>query len=367
MSKLAVLLVPVMLLSLLVGAAGCGEDKKSPTPTSTPSPTTVPTATPAPTAAPTPTPEPITLKLGHSIPPGHNTDLVAQEFARLVEEYTEGRVLVDIYPNGALFGAEELWEALHTGSMDAYVESSWWIQAWVPDVYAFFTDGLWESWEHGYAVMEDGRVPQALTDLIEAAGDVKVLRVLPAGLMLGDITKDREITHLKDLDGLRTNTSPGTPPMPIHEYAGLTAVPIAMEETSIAFMQGIIDSVTMTPTVLRQGQFYETGKHIFWRPGSFRTNLCLMNSDTWESLPVDIREILMNQVGPELESFSQGLYEDSEAADIEFLGEQVETVNWMTPEKYWAAVQDIPITKLQLLMISPRILDVIQELRPSAQ
>lgn len=349
MRKLAILLVPFLLLSLVLGVVGCGSEEGE---------------------TPTLTPTSITLKLAHSVPLGHTTDLVAQEFARLVEEYTEGQILVDIYHSAALFEAEVLWEALNTGAMDVYVESSWWISSWVSSVYAFYMDGLWESWEHGYAVMDDGRVSQILTDLAEESGQVKMLRVLPAGIMLGHITKDREITHLTDLAGLRTNTSPGYPSMPIHEYAGLEAIPIAYEETTIAFTQGIIDSVCMTPTVLRQGHYYDIGKHIFWRPGSFRTNLCMMNKEVWESLPADIQDILINQVAPELEDFSQSLYQKSESDDIEFLGEQVETVHWMTPEQaaeFWEGVKDHPTMQVQMLIVDPRILEIIGELRPSAQ
>ena len=361
MKKLAMPLVLLLVFSLILGVVGCGSGEEE---TRTPAPTA------APAASPSPTPESITLKLCHSVPPGHNTDLVAQEFARLVEEYTVGRVLVDIYHSAALFPAEELWEALHTGAMDAYVESSWWASSWVPSVYAYFMDGLWESWEHGYAVMNDGRVSRMLTDLIEEAGNIKVLRVLPAGLMLGHITEDTEITHLKDLDGMRTNTSPGYPPMPIHEYAGLKPVPIASEETTIAFVQGIIDSVCMTPTVLRQAHYYDTGKHLFWRPGSFRSNLCMVNRETWEGLPADVQDILLNRVAPELEDFSKRLYQDSETADMEFLGEQVETVHWMTPEQateFWEGIKDHSTMIVQMLMVEPEILEIIEELRPSAQ
>ena len=74
MRKLAVLLVLFLLLSVTSGVLGCGNGgEEAPTPT--------PTAAPA--ASPSPTPEPVTLKLGHSVPIGHNTDLVAQEFPEL--------------------------------------------------------------------------------------------------------------------------------------------------------------------------------------------------------------------------------------------------------------------------------------------
>ena len=55
MRKIAVVLVPLLVLVLVFGALGC---KSTPAPTPTPTPTVAPTPTPTPTPAPTPTPTP---------------------------------------------------------------------------------------------------------------------------------------------------------------------------------------------------------------------------------------------------------------------------------------------------------------------
>jgi len=55
MRKLAIVLVPLLVLALVVGVVGCGGEKA---PTATPTPTPIPTPTPTPTSPPTPTPTP---------------------------------------------------------------------------------------------------------------------------------------------------------------------------------------------------------------------------------------------------------------------------------------------------------------------
>jgi len=58
MKKLAIVLIPLLILALISGVVGCGSDDGiTPTPIVTPITTTMPTLTPTPTPTPTPPPE----------------------------------------------------------------------------------------------------------------------------------------------------------------------------------------------------------------------------------------------------------------------------------------------------------------------
>ena len=54
----------------------------------------------------------VTLKLSEVHAEGYPTTLADQEFARLVEERTDGRIKIDVYSGGALYGEE-------TGAIEA--------------------------------------------------------------------------------------------------------------------------------------------------------------------------------------------------------------------------------------------------------
>ena len=54
----------------------------------------------------------VTLKLSEVHAEGYPTTLADHEFARLVEERTEGRVKIDVYSGGSLYGEE-------TGAIEA--------------------------------------------------------------------------------------------------------------------------------------------------------------------------------------------------------------------------------------------------------
>ena len=61
-----------------------------------------------------------TLKLSEVHAEGYPTTLADQEFARLIEEKTEGRIKVEVYSGGQLYGEETgSIEALQLGDIDA--------------------------------------------------------------------------------------------------------------------------------------------------------------------------------------------------------------------------------------------------------
>ena len=66
-----------------------------------------------------------TLKLSEVHAEGYPTTLADQEFARLIEERTEGRIKVEVYSGGQLYGEETgAIEALQLGDVRARVRFS---------------------------------------------------------------------------------------------------------------------------------------------------------------------------------------------------------------------------------------------------
>ena len=63
------------------------------------------------------------LRLSHLSPPDSDMDVWAKKFAQQVEERTEGRITVRIYPASQLGDWEEVFELLTQGSVDLAIQS----------------------------------------------------------------------------------------------------------------------------------------------------------------------------------------------------------------------------------------------------
>ncbi|UCC60774.1 MAG: TRAP transporter substrate-binding protein [Dehalococcoidia bacterium] len=351
--RLIKLLIVVFVLALIPLTGGCGDEETAPPASGTSTPDV------------TQTPTPVTLKLVTSAVEGTPRGQVYNHFADLVEEYTDDRVLVDVYPGSQLFPTTEEWEAVVTGAVDIFGDSSYYVSTYVPDVMVFYLDGVWESYDQAYAALEDSELPQILADKVEEAGPVKMLGLLPGGMAGCVLTRDREAVLLTDLEGLRCQSSPGAPTAPIYDYAGMKDIPISLEEVSTAFIQGIVDAVQYPPTAITGMRLYETANHAICRTAWFFTTAMVMNGESWESLPSDIQDIIMNQVMPDTYEFAKVIYRDDEDTALALIEQNVDTMNWVTQEDFEAYVeyaQTHPVSKVQMIMIEPRILEIIEGL-----
>ena len=351
MNRRMLLATGLLVLVLVTGSVGCGGEE----------------ATPTPTGETTPTPEPITLTMVSSTKPDGAAAHAYRLFADLVEEYSDGRVTVDIYPNSQLYPATEQWEAVATGAVDIIADASYWIYQYVPDVMVFYVDGVWEGREHCYAALEDSELPQVLAERIEDAGPVKALGFIPASLNMGIINSVKETRYLEDLEGMRIQTSPGSPPPPMYDYAGAKGVPLALEEVSIGFMQGILDAVQITADMIDALRLYETGHHVLWRTSIFPNLVLVMNGDSWDGLPADVQDAIVNEIMPQVYEFDKQKYREIEDSAVETIAQNVETANWVTQQDLDAYVEYArthPVYQMQMLMVDPRIIEIVDEVRP---
>ncbi len=181
MTKRMMLITGMLMLALILGVAGCGGDEVTPTPTGG--------------VTSSPTPEPITLKLITSAVLNTARGAVYTRFEELIEEYTEGRVLIDMYPGSQLFPTTEEWEAVVTGAVDIMGDSSYYISPAVPSVMISYIDGLWESYEHAYAALEETELPQLMAEALKEAAPVTLLGLLP-GAMAGAVVNSVRETRM---------------------------------------------------------------------------------------------------------------------------------------------------------------------------
>jgi C4-dicarboxylate-binding protein DctP len=352
MKRLVSSLAGVAILVLIGGMAGCdGKDAAT---------------------TPTPTVETIQWRVSfgstQDSPPGR----IIQKFADLADEYTDGRLEVLPYPNAQLFPAAEGWPAMLTGGQDMFWDAGYFVGSDYPNMYVWFSlQGLWESAEHGEAVLKDGRVMETMTADLEGQFPVKVLGVHLRGTKLAYVTRNKEITSLKDLEGVRVTGHPGAVGVsPISQYAGLVEVPIAVEEQYISLVQGVVGAWQTGLSLLADQRAYEVGNHIYMLPGGYYIDLVAVSRDSWDALPTDIRTIIEDKVWPETYEFAMQSALDAEERDIELMRSEMETYHESTQTELaeiWEVGKANPMTKVMLLMIDPEIVEIVEELRPSRQ
>ena len=151
-STIAIILVLAMVLSVFTG---CSKKDSEETTTTTTASTSTKT---------------ITLRLSEVHAEGYPTTLADQEFARLIEERTNGRIKVEVYSGGTLYGQEtEAIEALQQGSIAFARVSASPVASYVPALNVIQLPYLYRDGDHMWAVL-NGEIGQGFLDEVQASG-----------------------------------------------------------------------------------------------------------------------------------------------------------------------------------------------------
>src|SRR5690606_7389235 len=113
---------------------------------------------------------PIKLKLSEVHIAGYPTTLADQEFARLVKEKTNGRIEIEVYYGGTLYGSEpEAIEDMVIGELGFARVSASPVSEFVPELNAIQLPYLYKNANHMWAVL-NGKIGQDMLNKIQTSG-----------------------------------------------------------------------------------------------------------------------------------------------------------------------------------------------------
>ena len=159
MKKALALLLAVLTVFAFVS---CGGDDEAASASTTSSTTASTSSAPA--------QKTVTLILSEVHAEGYPTTLADYEFARLVEERTEGRVKINVYSGGTLYGEETgSIEALQIGDLDFARVSASPVASYVPALNVIQLPYLYRDGDHMWQVL-NGPIGQEMLNEIESSG-----------------------------------------------------------------------------------------------------------------------------------------------------------------------------------------------------
>ncbi len=285
--------------ALLIVAAACG-GADAPEPAA---PAPAPTETPA-----APESTPVTLSYAHYLPEGQATtpDL---EFARLVDEFSNGSISIDFSWSAALGGAAELPFLVEGGAVDmAPVVPAFNADAF-PNVIA--TQLIW--WSSGDPIVDLRRQ----NDLVQEMHPLELfasewegynqkplfVQLLPAYYFYSNDAN----CSVDGLSGQRIRSLGRDLPRAFEER-NITPLNMTTPEMFEGLERGTVERVTLPPDVYVDGRFYEISDQacgpIFWLGAGHTVTI---NNDTWNSLD-EAQQDAMLRAAQGVQDFSLDFY-----------------------------------------------------------
>jgi len=181
---------------------------------------------------------PIVLRLAENHGADYPTTQGDYEFARLVEERTDGRIKIEVYPGAQLGDERAVIEQVQFGAIDFSRVSISPLSAFSGDLNALQMPYLYRDADHMWKVLR-GSIGDEFLSSLEPAGFV--------GLSWYDsgarsfYNSQREINTVEDLKGLKIRVQESALMVGLVEALGAVATPMPFGEVYSALQTGVID------------------------------------------------------------------------------------------------------------------------------
>lgn len=200
--------------------------------------------------------ESVVLRLGHTQPNEHQVNITAERFAELVEEYSDGSVVVEVYPNNTYGSAQEMNAAVQSGDLDLYLNAS---AQFATQYEPMTVVDAWYMFENTDHLMkfysEDCEVYQTLCEGLKETCKIDSLAAIYYGAR--HMTANKTLNSVSDLKGLKMRVAGDPMPTAFFEAMGAAPTPVAYNETYLALQQNVVDGQENPAVSIDSMKFYE--------------------------------------------------------------------------------------------------------------
>lgn len=265
---LAVIMAMILLLSLLLTACSAKQEA----------------APAAGTAEGSSGSETKVLKLGHIAAPNTAYDNFAHEFKRMIEERSNGRYQIDIYPAGQLGVDRELMESLQIGNVDLTIITASDINQFVEEAAVQDLPYLFRDWDHVEKFL-DSDTAKEFYGLTESVG-MTTLSFMTRGFR--HVTSNiAPIKTPADLKGLKVRVAESEVYIETFKALGANAQAMAWGEVFTALQQGTIDAHENTIITTRDYKINEVQKYMSETGHFFAFAALQMNSNLLKGMSAE--------------------------------------------------------------------------------
>jgi tripartite ATP-independent transporter DctP family solute receptor len=225
--------------------------------------------------------EPITLTLTHAAVTTHPAHLAALQFAKRVEQRSDGQIKVDVFPAAQLGSQNETLQKLRLGAVDMDVSSLNYMIKYEKTFAVVVMPYVFDSYAHAHRVL-DGPFMSWLAPLAEKQGFV-ILSNWEWGFRNLSNSK-RPINKPEDVRGLKIRVPPVVELEATMQALGADVSKIGFKELHQALADGVIDGQENPLNVIYYNQLHEVQKHLALTRHVYYNTLHLMSVKSWAKL-----------------------------------------------------------------------------------
>ena len=233
--------------------------------------------------------EPIVIKFSHVVAPNTPKGMGAEKFKALAEQYTEGAVRVEVYPNSSLYKDKEEMEALQLGAVELIAPSlAKFGPIGVREFEAFDLPYIFDSYADLHKVTQ-GALGRRMFEGLESRG-IKGLAYWDNGFK--SFSANTPIRVPADLKGRKMRIQSSK--VLDAQMRALGALPqvTAFSEVYLALRAGVVEGTENPHSNFYTQRMHETQKHMTLTEHGYLGYAVITTEKFWDSLPGSVRDAL---------------------------------------------------------------------------
>ena len=263
----------------------------------------------------------VTIMIGYENNPGEPIDLACNEWKRLVEEKSNGEMIVEIFPSSQLGSKDNIIDQAMAGDCVITLANGAFFQdRGVKDFGVVFAPYLFESWEQIDKLAASDWFAQKKAELSDLG-----LTIL-TGWHYGarDTMTIKKVVTAADIKGMKIRVPNNSLQVKGTAATGAVPTPMSLGEVYTALQQGTIDGLENPLTVLYNGAYQEVCKYLILDHHILDYTCWVCGTDFFNTLTPEQQQILVeagNEAGvynnQMLEETTNKALEDLKAAGVE--------------------------------------------------
>lgn len=232
------------------------------------------------------------LKFHHDLPEDSAQHVAAEQFAKIVNERTDGVITVQIFPNNTLADDVQAVQQMQFGAIEGGIIPTAKLANFAPAMQAVDLPFLFPSAEIAHKVL-DGEVGDQLLATLDQIG------LVGAGFWesgFKQFTCNAPVESAKDFQGRSVRVMES--PLIIEQFRALGAnpVPIAFSETYTALQQGVVDCQENPLVSIVQMKFHEVQDHVILSDHAYLGYAVVFSKSWLEGLPEEHQKVITDTI-----------------------------------------------------------------------
>ena len=229
------------------------------------------------------------IKLGHYNSDTHPSNIILKDyFKKIVEEKTNGKYEIRIYPNNQLGGEDQIVNGLRNGT----------IEMGITGLLLQNVDPIFGVWEWPYLFKDNLEAKKVLESPVATEIGNKMenygIKLLAYGMNgFRVISSNKNVEKFSDFKGLRLRVPLNSLFVDWANAMGMNPQSMPLSEVFTALEQKVIDGQENPYMLIKDSGLYEVQKYIIRTNHIFSPGLLQISLKTWNKMPKEDQEVFL--------------------------------------------------------------------------